>query len=108
MEMRHTVLPEKSVARYTLTETLSGKPVTVIGETKIVAGAIFMGESGASGEITIDAPTLKTDSENRDRAVGRFILESEKPENRFIIFKIDRLTGPAEKTEVAGWLRYMT
>lgn len=104
METRYEVIPEESSVSYTLPEMLRGKPFTVVGSTKAVSGTLTLGESGPSGEIKIDGATLKTDSENRDRAVGRFILEVEKPENQFIIFKIDRLTGPADATEVGGWI----
>lgn len=103
-ETAYTVIPAESTVTYTLGETLRGKPFTVVGTTKAVSGAITMGESGPSGEIKVDALTFKTDSDNRDRAVGRFILEVEKPENQFVVFKIDRLTGPASATEIGGWL----
>ena len=104
METTYTVIPEESSVTYTLGETLRGKPFTVVGTTKAVTGTLAMGESGPSGEIKIDGLTFKTDSENRDRAVGRFILEVEKPENQFIVFKIDRVTGSTSAVEVGGWL----
>lgn len=104
METVYTVIPAESSVTYTIGETLRGKPFTVVGTTKAVTGTLAMGESGPSGEIKIDGLTFKTDSENRDRAVGRFILEVEKPENQFIVFKIDRVTGAASAVEIGGWL----
>ena len=103
-ETVYTVISAESSVTYTLGETLRGKPFTVVGTTKVVTGTLAMGESGPSGEIKIDGLTFKTDSENRDRAVGRFVLEVEKPENQFIVFKIDRVTGSASAVEVGGWL----
>ncbi len=100
----YTVLPAESSVTYTLGETLRGKPFTVVGTTKAVTGTLVRSESGMAGEIKVDAVTLKTDAESRDRAVGRFILESEKPENQFIVFKIERVTGSAVATAVAGQL----
>lgn len=104
METIYTVIPEESSVAYTLGETLRGNLRVVVGTTKAVTGMLTMGESGPSGEIKIDAVTFKTDIDNRDRTVGRFILEVEKPEHQFIVFKIDRITGPASATEVGGWL----
>ncbi len=103
-ETAYTVIPEESSVTFTLGETLRGKPFTVVGSTKAVSGVLVAGEAGPSGEIRVDALTLKTDAESRDRAIGRFILESEKAENRFIVFKVDRMTGTAGATEVGGWL----
>ncbi len=43
------------------------------------------------GAITINARTLKTDSERRDGAIGRMILKSET--NEFITFTPTQITG---------------
>ena len=51
----------------------------------------------------INARTLKTDSENRDRATARFILESEKPENEFIEFVMESIVpGATSSVSIVG------
>lgn len=84
----YRISQEKSTATFTIDEMLRGKPFTVIGTTNQIAGDIAVSaEALEVGTITINARTLKTDSTQRDGAIARLILQSEKPENEFITFK---------------------
>lgn len=88
-------------AEYTLGETLNGKPFQVVGTTSNVSGQISFDPKDADGKVTgeikVDARTLKTDSSKRDGAVGRFVLKSETPENNYITFKPSEVSGiPAD------------
>jgi hypothetical protein len=62
-----------SEASYTIDEVLNGAPVTVVSVTDQVAGqlALDLADPTAArlGPIQINARTLATDSEQRDRAV---------------------------------------
>lgn len=77
-----------SQVQFELDEKLGGKPKHVVGTSNDIAGqlAVTIGEAPAVeiGELAINARTLKTDSANRNNAIGRFILKSEEPANEFI------------------------
>lgn len=93
---------EKSEARFEINEVLVGKPFRVVGATKDVSGQIHVNPSdlqaSSVGTITINARTLKTDSEMRNGAIGRRILKSE--ENEFITFTPKTSSGLSEKPEI--------
>lgn len=76
-----------SEARFSIYELLNGKDKTVVGTTAEIGGDMKVVDSKLEiGTITINARTLKTDSDSRDGAVGRFILKSETSGNEFITF----------------------
>ncbi len=87
----------KTKAGFSLGEDLREKPFTVVGTTSSVFGELVLNnnepEKSILGTIKIDARTLKTDSSNRDGAIARLILNSEKTENNFITFKPTNVTG---------------
>lgn len=85
---------DKSTASFSITEMLSNKPFTAVGTTNQVAGDISInGNVLIIGEIKIDARTFKTDSNNRDGAINRFILESDVAANNYITFTPTSITG---------------
>lgn len=93
------ILPEESVARFSLGEVLRGEPNFVIGATDQVAGQIAIDLSDPSktqvGVISINARTFATDNSNRDRAIKNQILDTNIYE--FITFTPTSITGlPAE------------
>lgn len=98
------IVPGESEVSFHMDEVLRGEPVTVVGTTNQVAGEITFDPEHASdveiGLIVINARTLKTDSAQRDGAISRLILESEKPEYEFITFTPTRVEGLAQKATV--------
>lgn len=97
----YVIAQGQSRATFTIDEVLSGVPTTVVGTTDQVAGEIHMdgGNPAASqlGVITINARTLATDSEFRNRAINNEILDVGDFE--FITFTPTAVEGlPAEVT----------
>jgi len=83
-----------SLARFSIYELLAGKDKTVIGTTPDIGGDIrVLGDTIEIGQLSIDARTLQTDSDDRDRALARFILKSTDPANELIIFKPTLISG---------------
>ncbi len=93
--------PTASEASFTINEELFNVPTTVVGVTSKVGGSIRVDWSNpANTEISkleIDAADFKTDNENRNRAIRRFILQTDQhPKIEFAPTKIDDL--PASVT----------
>ncbi|HYF64025.1 MAG TPA: YceI family protein [Herpetosiphonaceae bacterium] len=84
-----------SQASFTIDEVLEGAPKTVVGTTNQVAGQIAVDPAnpGATqvGIIQINARTLSTDSEGRNRAIKNRILMTDA--NEFITFAPTQLVG---------------
>lgn len=85
----------KSSLKFSIDETLNGKPSTPEGESnQIYGGIIFNRNSGelsvGSNNIQIDARTFKTDNPQRDGAINRFILKTTTEGNQYITFKLSR------------------
>jgi polyisoprenoid-binding protein YceI len=91
------IVSEKSVVEFNLHEVLRGEDFLVIGSSTQVTGDIALNTQNPSastvGKISVNARTIQTDAENRDRMIGRFILESEKPEYEFITFTPTKIEG---------------
>lgn len=72
--------PAQSEARFVIDELLMGSPKTVVGVNNTVSGEVTVnpGEPGsvAIGPITIAANNFVTDSDRRNGAIQRFILQS--------------------------------
>lgn len=87
----------RSKATFTLDEKLFGQPKTVIGETAGVQGEITFSAADLSqtkiGTLQIDASTLTTDSNNRNRAIARFILQTTQEQYKFITFEPTAIEG---------------
>ncbi len=84
------IVSKESTVEFKLDEDLRGTRITVVGTTNEIAGDIAVQVNPGKveiGEIKIDARTLKTDSEQRNGAIARFILKSEDPANQYIVFK---------------------
>ncbi len=81
---------DESEVRFELDELLRGQPTHVVGTTNQVAGDILVDfttpANSRIGEIRINARTLTTDQEFRNRAIRSEILESSKDEYEFISF----------------------
>lgn len=87
-----------SVASFEIGEVLRGSPNRVVGETNQVAGQVQVDLADLSStqfsQIVVNARTLRTDSERRDRAMrGPIILNSASDEFELITLDIDSATG---------------
>jgi polyisoprenoid-binding protein YceI len=98
------ILPQESEVSFTLSEDLRGQPTTVVGVTDQVAGQLFVNfdDPAASqvGVIRINARTLATDSEFRNRAIRGQILRSAQDEYEFIDFTPTSIAGMPEAVTV--------
>lgn len=98
----YVINPAKSEARFEIDEVLNNAPFHVVGKTNTVAGQITFNASNPAlssvGTISINARTLKTDSEMRNGMIGRMILKSE--ENEFITFAPKSFSGLPESPVV--------
>ncbi len=85
------IVPEGTEARFYINEVLLGQPKTVIGVTSDVTGEVRVDpQNPGSAEIaaiTINARDLTTDSDRRNGAIRRFILQSERDEYQYIVFE---------------------
>lgn len=84
-----------STARFIIDEVLRGTPTTVVGTTNQVAGEIAANlndiDAASVGPIRINARTLTTDAESRNRMLQNRILETEQHE--FIVFTPKSVVG---------------
>ncbi|HSS95532.1 MAG TPA: YceI family protein [Terriglobales bacterium] len=97
------IVPDESKVQFMLTEVLNGQPATPTGVTNQVAGDILVDfntpANSKVGTIRIDARSLTTDSEFRNRAIRAQILQSSKDEYEFIDFTPTAISGlPAQIT----------
>jgi polyisoprenoid-binding protein YceI len=95
------IVSDESEARFVIDEVLNNAPKTVIGTTNQVAGEFAVDPSDPArsqiGVIQVNARTLTTDSEFRNRAIKNQILQTDQYE--FITFTPKRLVGlPASAT----------
>ena len=97
-----TIVQSESQVRFSINEELRNAPVTAVGITDQVAGQIGIDfEQPANsqiGTILINARTLKTDSEFRNRAIKNQILKSNQYE--FISFTPTAISGLPESAAV--------
>nr|WP_044200340.1 YceI family protein [Oscillochloris trichoides] len=93
--LRFQIVQNESTATFTIDEVLNGSPFTVVGTTDQVAGEFALNPTDLStaqiGTITVNARTLATDSERRDRAIKNAILTTDTYE--FISFAPTAITG---------------
>ncbi len=84
------IVPDGTEARFSIDEVLMGQDKTVIGKTSLVEGQITVDPTNPSatkiGPIRIDARDLTTDSNQRNGAIRRFILQSNQDDYRYIFF----------------------
>jgi len=90
-----SILQQDSEARFTLDEILRGAPKTVIGTTDQIAGEIAIDFANPAnskvGTIRVNARSLVTDNEFRDRAINNEILKTRDYE--FITFTPTQISG---------------
>src|SRR5688572_8359928 len=87
--------PNASSARFVIDEILRGSPYTVVGTTNQVAGQIAADlddlDAAKVSEIRINARTLTTDADGRNRMLQNQILQTDQHE--FITFTPKQLVG---------------
>ena len=98
------IVSEDSLVTFTLDEDLRGARNTVIGRTVQVAGDIRVNfenpQASQLGTIRINARSLATDDEMRNRAVRSTILRSAQDEFEFIDFTPTSINGLPESIEI--------
>jgi hypothetical protein len=96
------IVQAESEARFTMDELLRGSPKTVGGVTDQVAGELAVNpsdpQSAQVGVIQVNARTLVTDADMRNRAIRRFILQTDDYE--FITFEPSAITGLPDSVAV--------
>ena len=96
----YNIVTDQSNVSFTLTEDLRGVPTTVVGETDQVAGQIAVDfatpQNSRVGEIRINARTLQTDNDFRNRAIRGEILQSAQDAFEFITFTPTEVVGLPE------------
>lgn len=94
---RYRISGADSEVRFILDEMLRGEPTTVVGRTDQVAGEVLVDfaapASSELGTLVINARTLATDNEFRNRALRSDILQSARDEFELITFTPTALTG---------------
>lgn len=92
-----TIAPADSQATFTLQEDLRGVRTTVVGSTNEVGGSIMVDlldpTASSIGAIIINARTLETDNNFRNRAIRSQILRSAQDEYEFIVFEPRHLSN---------------
>ena len=91
----YQIVPADSKASFTIDEVLRGQPNTVVGTTDQVAGQVALDPSDPTGAqigtIQVDARTLATDDNFRNRAIKNQILDTNNYE--YITFTPTAMTG---------------
>ncbi len=104
------IVPESSEVRFILNEVLRGSPNKVTGRTNQVAGQIGVDfttpANSQVGEIRIDARSLSTDNELRNRAIRGQILQSSEDKFEFISFKPTEITGLPDTVTIGQALTF--
>jgi polyisoprenoid-binding protein YceI len=94
--------PNASSAEFVIDEILRGSPKTVVGTTNQVAGQIAADlkdlDAVKVGTITINARTLTTDADGRNRMLQNQILQTEQHE--YITFTPKQIVGLPETAAV--------
>jgi polyisoprenoid-binding protein YceI len=92
------IVPAESQARFVIDEVLRGAPKTVVGATEQVAGQLALDpvdlSSAQVGTIQVNARTLVTDNDFRNRAVKNRILLTDSHE--FVTFTPTEVVGLPE------------
>jgi len=94
----------ESQARFLIEEILNGQPKTVVGVTDQVAAQIIIDPANPAnvqmGPVTVNARTLVTDNNFRNRAIQNEILDT--AEFEFIIFTPKQFLGLPSSGSIGG------
>jgi len=104
------IAQEESEARFNIDETLAGERITVVGSTNEVAGDVLIDfdtpAQSQVGTIRINARTLRTDNESRNRAIRSSVLQSARDEYEFIEFVPTAVSGLPESVAVGDTVTF--
>jgi polyisoprenoid-binding protein YceI len=96
------IVSAESEARFVINEVLRGAPTTVVGSTDQVAGQIALDPTDLStaqvGTVQVNARTLATDNQFRNRAIKNRILRTDDYE--FVTFVPKEIVGLPESGTV--------
>jgi polyisoprenoid-binding protein YceI len=100
-----------TVARFEIDEVLNGDPAHVIGTTDQVVGQIRIDTADLAdvevSDIIINARTLETGSERRNRAIrGPVILDSGSDQNELISFQVTSVDGLSGSASVGDTFEF--
>ena len=99
------IVPDESEVSFSLGEDLFGQPNEVIGRTNQVAGDLIVDLTNPAaselGTIRINARTLQTDNEFRNRAIRGQILQSAQDQFEFAEFRPSALSGLPDSVAVS-------
>lgn len=91
------IVSAESQASFTIEEDLRGVRTTVVGSTNEVGGSVMVDLANPSASsidaIVVNARTLATDNDMRNRALRSRILYSAQDENEFIVFEPQALSN---------------
>lgn len=103
-----TISPENSQVRFEIDEELRGQPNLVVGTTDQVAGQIAVDRSDLSatqvGIIQVNARTLVTDNDFRNRAINNEILNTD--EHEFITFTPTAISGLPDSVDIGETVNF--
>ena len=92
------IVSAESEARFVIEEVLRGAPTTVVGSTDQVAGQIVLDPANLStaqvGTVQVNARTLATDNQYRNRAIKNRILRTD--DHEFVTFVPKEIVGLPE------------
>ena len=98
------IVQDGTQARFYIDEVLMGSDKTVIGVTSLVEGNLTVDPADPSsaqiGAIRIDARDLTTDSDRRNGAIRRFVLQSNQDQYQYITFEPTAIEGMPESVSV--------
>jgi polyisoprenoid-binding protein YceI len=104
------ITPEESEVRFVLSEVLFGTPTTVTGRTDQVAGDILINLDNPTNTdvclIRINARTLVTNNEFRNRAIRGQILQSAQDPFEFSTFVPTAVEGLPDSVEVGDTVTF--
>lgn len=92
-----TLTQDGTQARFSLYELLMGQDKTVVGVTSLVDGSLTVDPTNPGSTvispIRIDASDFKTDSDRRNGAIQRFVLQSNQAAYQYITFTPTAIEG---------------
>lgn len=104
--VQFSIVAAESSASFTLEEDLRGQRTTVIGRTGEVGGNVMVDlanpRESSIGTILINARTLETDNNFRNRALRSQILQSARDEYEFIVFEARELSNFSAESVAVG------
>lgn len=92
---RFVVVPEESLAKFVVEETLRGLPATAVGTTTAISGEIYLTKEGLYKDLPsvfkVDLRQLRTDESLRDNYIKNNTLNTSR--YPFAEFRVESVTG---------------